>query len=175
LIPQKNQFSEASDWEKPEEEVYRVLSKAEMAELQKNNAIKYPSLSPWRILLAQTALTMLSMVIWSFFGEPRGISVYTQSAFLGGLTSVLPSALFLLRLEAAKKTQQLNPGKFLAALVSGEFIKIVVTLLMFLGVAVLIPGVMWVPLLVTYVLALKCVWLAWFWRRKVINKIEPKD
>ena len=95
-----------------------------MAALQKSNAVKYPSLSPWKILAAQVAVTALSMTIWSFFGEPVGVSLYTQAAFLGGLISVLPSALFLLRLELAKKSQLLNPGHYLAALVSGEFIKI---------------------------------------------------
>jgi len=104
------------------------------------------------------------MVFWSFFGEPVGVSVYTQSAFLGGLICVLPAVLFLARLEMAKKTQRLNPGSYLAALVSGEFIKIVVTLMLFLGIAFFLPGVHWVPLLVTYLLTLKCVWLAWLWR-----------
>lgn len=164
MIPQKNRFSEAGDWDEPEEEEYRVLSKEEMATLQASNVVKYPPLSPWKVLAAQVVVTVLSMVIWSVFGEPTELSLYTQSAFLGGLISVLPSALFLLRLELAKKTQILNPGNYLAALVSGEFIKIVVTLMLFLGVAFLIPGVLWVPLLVTYVLALKCVWLAWLWR-----------
>ena len=164
LIPQKNQFSETDDWDEPKEEVYRVLTKAEMLALQQSNAKRYPALSPWKIVLAQVLVTVVSMVIWSVFGEPVGISVYTQSAFLGGLISVLPSALFLTRLEMAKKSQRLNPGSFLAALVSGEFIKIVVTLMLFLGVAFLVPGVLWVPLLVTYLLALKCVWLAWLWR-----------
>ncbi len=164
MIPQKNRFSEVNEWDEPEEEVFRVLSKAEMADLQKDAALKHPPLSPWKILAAQVVVTVLSMVIWSVFGEPVGVSLYTQSAFLGGLISVLPSALFLLRLELAKKSQLLNPGNFLAALVSGEFIKIVVTLMLFLGIAYYIPGVLWVPLLVTYVLALKCVWLAWLWR-----------
>lgn len=164
MIPQKNRFSEAKDWDEPEEEVYRVLSKEEMVALQVSSAAKHPPLSPWRILAAQVVLTALSMAIWSIFGEPAGVSLYTQSAFLGGLISVLPSALFLIRLELATKTQVLNPGNYLAALVSGEFIKIVVTLLLFLGVAYWVPDVFWVPLLVTYVLALKCVWLAWLWR-----------
>jgi ATP synthase protein I len=164
LIPQKNRFSEAKDWDEPEEDVYRVLSKEEMVALQTSNTVKHPPLSPWRILAAQVVVTALSMVIWSIFGEPAGVSIYTQSAFLGGLISVLPSALFLIRLELAKKTQVLNPGNYLAALVSGEFIKIVVTLMLFLGVAYWVPDVFWVPLLVTYVLALKCVWLAWLWR-----------
>jgi ATP synthase protein I len=164
LIPQKNRFSEADDWDEPEEEAYRVLSKEEMRALQASNALKTPPLSPWKILAAQVVLTAFSMVFWSFFGDPIGINLYTQSAFLGGLTSVLPSALFLIRLELAKKTQVLNPGNYLAALVSGEFIKIVVTLMLFLGIAYWVSGVFWVPLLVTYVLALKCVWLAWLWR-----------
>ena len=164
MIPQKNRFSEANDWDEPEEEVYRVLSKEEMTALQVSNAVKHPPLSPWRILAAQVVVSVLSMVIWSIFGEPVGVSLYTQSAFLGGLISVLPTTLFLLRLELAKKSQILNPGRFLAALVSGEFIKIVVTLMLFIGIAYLVPGVLWVPLLVTYVLALKCVWLAWLWR-----------
>ena len=164
MIPQKNQFSEVDDWDEPKEEVYRVLSKAEMVALQQSNAKKYPALSPWKIVLAQVLVTVVSMVVWSLFGEPVGVSLYTQSAFLGGLISVLPSALFLARLEMAKKTQILKPGNYLAALVSGEFIKIAVTLMLFLGVAYMIPGVLWVPLLVTYVLALKCVWLAWLWR-----------
>ena len=164
MIPQKNRFSEVNDWDEPEEEVYRVLSKEEMAVLRKSNALNHPPLSPWKILAAQVVITVLSMVIWSVFGGPVGVSLYSQSAFLGGLISVLPSALFLIRLELAKKTQILNPGNYLAALVSGEFIKIVVTLMLFVGIAYLVPGVLWVPLLVTYVLALKCVWLAWLWR-----------
>ena len=164
MIPTKNQFSEANEWDEPEEEVYRVLSKAEMVALQQSNATKYPALSPWKIILAQTAVTVVSMGVWSFFGEPVRVSLYTQSAFLGGLISVLPTALFLIRLELAKKSQRLNPGRFLAALISGEFIKIATTLMLFIGIAYFVPGVLWVPLLVTYVLALKCVWLAWLWR-----------
>jgi ATP synthase protein I len=164
LIPQKNRFSEVNDWDEPEEEVIRVYSKDEIAALQQLNAAKYPALSPWKIILAQIVVTAISMMFWSFFGEPVGVSLYTQSAFLGGLISVLPTALFLIRLELAKKSQRLNPGRFLAALVSGEFIKIAVTLMLFIGIAYWVPGVLWVPLLVTYLLALKCVWLAWFWR-----------
>jgi ATP synthase protein I len=164
LIPQKSQFSKVDDWGELEEEAIRVYSKDEIVALQQSNATKYRILSPWKVLLAQVLITVISMVFWSFFGEPVGVSLYTQSAFLGGLISVLPSALFLTRLEVAKKSQRLNPGSFLAALVSGEFIKIAVTLVMFLGIAYLVPGVLWVPLLVTYLLALKCVWLAWLWR-----------
>ena len=152
------------EWDEPEEEVIRVYSKDEIVALQQINATRYRALSPWKIILAQVLITAISMLFWSIFGEPVGVSLYTQSAFLGGLISVLPTALFLIRLELAKNSQRLNPTRFLAALVSGEFIKIAMTLMLFIGVAYYVPGVLWVPLLVTYLLALKCVWLAWLWR-----------
>ena len=163
MIPQKNQFSDADEWDEPEE-VIRVYSKEEIVALQQSDATKFRALSPWKLVLAQVLITAVSMVFWPIFGEPVRVSLYTQSAFLGGLISVLPTTLFLTRLELAKKSQRLNPGRFLAALVSGEFIKIAVTLMMFIGIAYYVPGVLWVPLLVTYLLALKCVWLAWLWR-----------
>ena len=165
LIPQKNQFSEESSWDELEIEVYPVLSKAEMEEaLRKNSVSSNPALLPWKILAVQAMVTLLSAVIWSVFGGVTEFSLYTQSSLLGGLVCVLPSALFLIRLELAKKTQIIHPPKYVAALVSGEFIKIAATLMLFLGIAYLIPSVLWVPLLVTYVLAVKCVWLAWLWR-----------
>ncbi len=151
------------EWDEPEE-VIRVYSKEEIVALRQSDATKYRALSPWKIILAQVLITAISMVFWSIFGEPIGVSLYTQSAFLGGLISVLPTALFLVRFELAKKSQRLNPGRFLAALVSGEFIKIAVTLMLFIGIAYYVPSVLWVPLLVTYLLALKCVWLVWLWR-----------
>ena len=110
LIPQKNQFSKAKEWDELEEEVIRVYSKEEITALQRSNASTHRALSPWKIVLAQMLVTAISMVFWSFFGEPAGVSLYTQSAFLGGLICVLPSALFLARLEMAKKSQILNPG-----------------------------------------------------------------
>ena len=164
MIPTKNQFSKANDWEEPEEEVYRVLSKQEMLALQQSSLSKHQPLSPWKIILVQIATAVLCTMVWSIFGAEKWLSLYTLSAFLGGLICVLPAALFLIRVELAKKSQRLNPGRFLAALVSGEFIKISMTLMLFIGVAVYIPDAMWVPLLVTYVLVLKSAWLAAFWR-----------
>ena len=164
MIPQKNQFSELNDWDELEDEPIRIYSKEEITAMQQNNAAQYPPVAPWKIIAGQVLVTICSAVFWSFFGQSVGVSLYTQSAFLGGLISVLPTALFLTRLELAKKSQRLNPGRFLAALVSGEFIKIAVTLMLFIGIAYYVPGVLWVPLLVTYLLALKCVWLAWLWR-----------
>jgi F0F1-type ATP synthase assembly protein I len=51
-----------------------------------------------------------------------------------------------------------------AKVVSGEFIKIAVTIALFVWAALGIPDLQWIPLLVTYLVTLKCYWLAWFWR-----------
>ena len=150
-------------WQEPEES-YRVYSKSEMQDLVKAGVIGNALRSPWKIVASQVALTLFSMLICSLFWDGRRISVYTYSAFWGGLIGFLPSTLFLLRLEMAKRSQRLNPGRFLAALVSGEFIKIAVTIALFVGIAFTYPEVKWVPLLISYLVTLKCVWLAWFWR-----------
>ena len=150
-------------WQEPEE-VYRVYSKSEMQGLVQAGVIRNARRSPWKIVASQVLLTILSMLICLLFWDHRRISVYTYSAFWGGLIGFLPSALFLLRMEMAKRSQRLNPGRFLAALVSGEFIKIAVTVALFIGIAFTYPEVKWVPLLITYLVTLKCVWLAWFWR-----------
>ncbi len=45
-------------------------------------------------------------------------------------------------------------------LVVGEAVKMGLTLAMFVAIAVGYPGVLWLPLLVTYLVALKTYWLA---------------
>jgi ATP synthase protein I len=52
-----------------------------------------------------------------------------------------------------------------AGLVTGEIIKIIATIAMFFLVIVFYPDLDWLPLLLTYVLALKCYWLAWILRK----------
>jgi ATP synthase protein I len=49
-------------------------------------------------------------------------------------------------------------------LVTGEIIKIIATVAMFVLVIVFYPELDWLPLLLTYVLALKCYLLAWFFK-----------
>lgn len=135
-----------------------------MGALLQAGVISNTLMSPWKVVTGQALVTITSMVICAYFLDGLRISVYTNSAFWGGLIGVLPSALFLLRLELAKRSPVPSPGKFLAALVSGEFIKLSVTIGLFIGVAFSYSEVKWVPLLITYLATLKCVWLAWFWK-----------
>ena len=166
MVPKKKHSTHSEVWDDQDEQwlAYRTYSKEEMQALRRAKKKVFFTLSPWAVIGAQIAVTILSALCWSVFGDPIGLSLYTFSALCGGLIGVFPASLFALRLSAAKRMKNQNPGSLLAAIVSGEFIKIVVTIAMFVWIAFSYPDLKWIPLLVTYVIALKCYWLAWFWR-----------
>jgi len=166
LAPKKKHSTHSEVWAYQDKQwlAYRTYSKEEMEALRRAKTKVFFTLSPSAVIGAQIAVPILSALCWSFFGDPIGFSLYTYSALWGGLTGVFPAALFALRLEVAKQMKNQTPGNLLAAIVSGEFIKIALTIAMFVWVAFNYPDLKWIPLLVTYVITLKCYWLAWFWR-----------
>ena len=152
------------EWEEGEADSYRTLSKEEMDALRKAKPRNFASINSWWVVLSQVAITLLIATICFIFFDQDSRSVYTYSALVGGLIGFLPSALFLMRIEAAKKSVKSSPGGFLAAVVSGEFIKILATIVLFIGFALKQPDLKWIPLLVTYLATLKCYLLGWFWK-----------
>ena len=151
-------------WDEINDDSYRALSKEEMDALRKAKPHNFRLMNSWWIVLSQVTLTLIIAFACFVFSNQADKSVYTYSALVGGLIGFLPSALFLVRLEAAKKNVKSSPGGYLAAVVSGEFIKIVATALLFIGFALKQPDLKWIPLLVTYLATLKCYLLVWFWK-----------
>lgn len=151
-------------WDEIDSDSYKALSKDEMDALRKAKPDNFGLMNSWWIVLSQAVLTLAIATACFVFSGQADKSVYTYSALVGGLIGFLPSALFLVRLEAAKKNVKSSPGGYLAAVVSGEFIKIVATALLFIGFALKQPDLKWIPLLVTYLATLKCYLLAWFWK-----------
>ena len=166
MIPKKDQSAHIQAWDELDEQqlAYRTYSREEMDALRRANSRAFFTLSPWAVIGLQSVATLLSALVWSIVGNPKGLSLYTYSALMGGFIGVFPAALFALRLSAARRMKYQNPGSLLAAIVSGEFIKIAATIAMFVWVAFSYPDLQWIPLLVTYFVTLKCYWLAWFWR-----------
>ena len=160
----KERSIKAAEWDDQEEDSFKALSKAEMDALRKAKPKSFASINGWRVVLSQVVLTLTIASFCYFFAESSDRVVYTYSALVGGLIGFLPSALFLVRLEAAKKNVKSSPGGYFAAVVSGEFLKILATFLLFIGFALKQPDLKWIPLLVTYLATLKCYLLAWFWR-----------
>jgi ATP synthase protein I len=135
-----------------------------MDALRKAKPRSFASINSWWIVFSQVLITLVIATACYVFSSQTDKSVYTYSALVGGLIGFLPSALFLMRIEAAKKSIKSSPGGFLAAVVSGEFIKILATIVLFIGFALKQPDLKWIPLLVTYLATLKCYLLAWFWK-----------
>ena len=166
MVTKKEHSTHFEVWDDQDKQqlAYRTYSKEEMEALRRAKKKVFFTLSPWAVISAQMAVTVFSALCWSFFGNPIGLSLYTYSALWGGLIGVFPAALFALRLGVVKQMKNQTPGNLLVAIVSGEFIKIAVTIAMFVWVAFSYPDLKWIPLLVTYVITLKCYWLAWLWR-----------
>ena len=161
----KQKLSPKTDlWDENSDDAYRPYSKEEMDGLRKSNPKQFASQNSWFIVLAQIVITLAIAGTCYIFGESSSRIVYTYSALVGGLIGFLPSTLFLLRLEAAKKSSKSSPGGYLTAVVSGELIKILATILLFIGFALKQPDLKWIPLLVTYLATLKCYLMAWFWK-----------
>jgi ATP synthase protein I len=158
-----NQPNTEDPWKEPEE-TYRVYSSDEMRALLQTNSSKSRLTLPWGVVVSQMLATFLGALISCIFWDDGRISVYTYSAFLGGLIGVLPAVLFLLRLEIARGAQRLTSGGFLSALISGEVIKITATIAMFIWLAFNYAELQWIPLLLTYIVTLKCYLLGLFWR-----------
>jgi ATP synthase protein I len=163
FVNQKKQIG-ARAWDESDEDSFKTLTKDEMDALRKAKPRNFSSINSWGVVLSQLALTLVIAGACFVFSSQADKSVYTYSALVGGLIGFLPSTLFLLRLEAARKSVKRSPGGFLAAIVSGEFIKILATLALFIGFALKQPDLKWIPLLVTYLATLKCYLLAWFWK-----------
>jgi ATP synthase protein I len=158
-----NQPKADDPWSEPEEP-YRVYSSDEMRALLQTSSSKSRLKLPWAVVAGQMLATILGALISCVFWDNGRISVYTYSAFLGGLIGVLPAVLFLLRLEIARGAQRLTSGGFLSALISGEVIKITATIAMFIWLAFNYAELEWIPLLLTYIVTLKCYLLGLFWR-----------
>ena len=154
----------ALDWDDQGDDSFKALSKFEMDSLRLEKPKSFVSINGWRIIASQIVLTMTIASFCYFFSGSSERVVYTYSALVGGLIGFLPATLFLVRLEATKKNVKSSPGGYLAAVVSGEFLKILVTILLFIGFALKQPDLKWIPLLVTYLATLKCYLLVWFWK-----------
>ena len=167
MIPKRDQSTQSRSWDEDdkEEDFYRTLSRDEAKALFGNNKKAFASISPWLVVRIQLLMTGACILFWAIFADPMGgRTLYTYSAFWGGFIGFFPVLVFALRVRMSRGMKNPSPGKMLSAIVSGELMKIVLTIGLFLGVAIAVPNLQWLPLLVTYMLTLMSYWLAWVLR-----------
>jgi ATP synthase protein I len=132
------------------------LTRAEAEQLFGPNVSRPSRVTPYKVVAAQMVLSLGATLLWWLFYKPPGAAAL--SAFLGGAICWVPSALFAARLK------KLSGAETVMSWMIGEALKMGATIAMFVAIAFWYHDVQWVPLLVTYLVALKTYWIALAWR-----------
>lgn len=132
------------------------LTRAEAEKLFGSQVSRPSRVTPFRVVTAQMVLSLGATLLWWLFYKPPGAAAL--SAFLGGAICWVPSALFAARLRT------LRGAETAMSWMIGEALKMGVTIAMFVAIAFWYHEAQWVPLLVTYLVALKTYWIALAWR-----------
>ncbi|CAE6687711.1 hypothetical protein R69927_00189 [Paraburkholderia domus] len=132
------------------------LTRVEAEKLFGPNVSRPSRVTPFKVVAAQMVLSLGATLVWWLFYKPPGAAAL--SAFLGGAICWVPSALFAARLRT------LSGAKTAMSWMIGEALKMGTTIAMFVAIAFWYHDVCWVPLLVTYLIALKTYWIALAWR-----------
>ncbi|KWR89286.1 ATP synthase subunit I [Cupriavidus sp. IDO] len=152
---QRSAESRQDDWDddaEREEEAVDPLSHAEAVTLFGERALRPSRMTPGKVVLAQVIVTLLSALCWAVFASESAPSGW--SALFGGAVCFVPSGFFAFRLWMARERTSVG------GLVVGEAIKVFATVALFVLVVVLYRDLRWVPMLVTFLLALKIYWVA---------------
>ncbi|SOE60387.1 ATP synthase protein I [Burkholderia sp. YR290] len=132
------------------------LTRAEAEKLFGPNVSRPSRVTPFKVVIAQMVLSLGATLLWWLFYKPPGAAAL--SAFLGGAICWVPSALFAARLK------KLSGAQTAMSWMIGEALKMGTTIAMFIAIAFWYHDVRWIPLLVTYLIALKTYWVALAWR-----------
>ncbi|RKP59338.1 ATP synthase subunit I [Pararobbsia silviterrae] len=128
------------------------LTRAEAEQLFGAKVSRPSRVTPFKVVAAQMVVSLVAALIcWQFLSRPGDAA---RSALLGGAICWVPGALFALRLRGFGSQQSV------VGLMVGEAIKMGVTVAMFVVIAEFVPDVRWLPLLLTYLVALKTYWVA---------------
>jgi len=132
------------------------LTRVEAEKLFGPNVSRPSRVTPFKVVVAQMVLSLGATLVWWLFYKPPGAAAL--SAFLGGAICWVPGALFAARLRT------LSGAETVMSWMIGEALKMGTTIAMFVAIAFWYHDVRWVPLLVTYLIALKTYWIALAWR-----------
>ncbi|WP_420996934.1 ATP synthase subunit I [Cupriavidus sp. 30B13] len=135
------------------EEAVEPLSRADAETLFGARALRPSRMTPGRVVLAQVAVTVLSALAWRLLAGGNAAAA-GWSALFGGIACFVPSGFFALRLRLSGERTSIS------GLVVGEAIKVFATVGLLVLVVVLYRELRWVPMLVTFLLALKAYWVA---------------
>jgi ATP synthase protein I len=132
-------------------EPFKALTRQEAQALR----AREPSISPWRVVLAQAAVGVaVAAVVWLLSGEQAVV----LSAVYGAATAVVPGALMARGMTS--RLSSTSPGTSAVSFMLWEMMKIGVSVVMLMLAPKLVQPLSWPALLVALVLGIKVYWLA---------------
>jgi ATP synthase protein I len=153
-------------WNEDEDEAasapFKPLTREEASALRASQ----PSLSPWRVVVAQAGLgAVLALLAVLITGRQE----VAWSVLYGAATVVLPGALMARGMTS--RFTSMSPGSSAVSFMLWEAVKIAVSIAMLMLAPKLVQPLSWPALLVGLVLCMKVYWLALIWRgrRQVRN------
>jgi ATP synthase protein I len=138
---------------------FKTLTREEARAL----SARIPSVSPWRVVAAQTAAGLVCSAIAWCVTQGSGAA---WSALYGAAAVVIPGALL-----ARGMTRQagVNPAAAAVRFMVWEAMKIGTAIAMLVIAAKVVPHLSWLVLLVTMVVCIKVNWVALLWRARAVD------
>jgi len=143
---------------------YKKLTRDQAQALFTDNQLASRITSPWQIVKLQSFLTIaftVAVAVYSLIFDENNLVL---SVLLGGVLGVFPSIVFIIRIQAVKKS--LNARKFISSWMYTEVIKITLTLTIIILVIRLVPNLNWLFFLGMFVVTLQSYWLIGLIKKK---------
>jgi ATP synthase protein I len=120
---------------------------------------RQPTLSPWRVVLAQAVLgAIVAIVAWAASAS----EIVALSALYGAAVVALPGA--LMARGATSRLSSLSPLIGAVSMMGWEFAKMAMAVAMLVLAPRIVPGLVWPAMLASLAVCLQTYWLALLWR-----------
>jgi F0F1-type ATP synthase assembly protein I len=115
--------------------------------------------SPWEVVILQGLLTIVLTILISLINVKLRVDGVVISVLAGSILGVIPNVAFIMRMKFGEKSYKKSAEKFVFTLVSAEFIKITLLLIIMFVVVRNIPQLKWFPFLGMFIITLQAHWL----------------
>jgi len=137
---------------------FKALSHDQAVQLLGKNlepAIK----SPWETVVLQCLLTIVFTILVALINVKLRVDGVVISVLAGSILGVIPNVAFIMRMKISEKSYKKSAEKFIFTLVTAEFIKITLLLIIMFLVVRNIPQLQWLPFLGMFIITLQAHWL----------------
>jgi ATP synthase protein I len=122
-------------------------------------AAQQPTVSPWRVLVAQSLLGVATAVLLGLLWRDESVAL---SALYGAAVVVVPG--LLMARGMTSRFSRMNAGTSAVSFMLWEMVKIAVSVVLLMLAPKFVQPLSWPALLAALVLCIKVYWLALLWR-----------